>query len=141
MSKPLGRIINHNHKDFTCDKCEEEYMIRDDSKLNICFKCELMICDECFLCHMKDNHIKPNQKTYCIDTQFRSECLCLRPYKPEDITLLIRSYGLSLKDVQINEGEIGESEYCYLTYKNNEERDIYIYELKKKGYKEIKSHE
>lgn len=133
MSKPLGRIINHNHKDFTCDKCEEEYMIRDDSKLNICFKCELMICDECFSRHMEDIH---NYKTYCVDSQFCSEYLCLRPYKPEDITLLIRSYGLSLKDVQINESEIGEPDYCYLTYKNNEERDIYINVLKSEGYTE-----
>lgn len=40
-------IRNHNHKDFSCDNCKEGFMIRDDSKLNVCFECKLFLCDGC----------------------------------------------------------------------------------------------
>lgn len=44
---------SHNHKDFSCLDCYETYIIRDDSKINVCFTCEIFpICDKCF----ENNH-------------------------------------------------------------------------------------
>ena len=40
-----------NHKDFDCNECSKTFMIRDDSQLNICFPCKVMLCDECVKDH------------------------------------------------------------------------------------------
>lgn len=58
-TKKTLRILQHNHKDFPCDFCEEWFMVRDDSCLNICFGCQLMLCDECFKNHYDDKHRYP----------------------------------------------------------------------------------
>jgi|SRR5271156_1527822 len=49
---------SHNHKYFTCDKCNRDFEIREESKLNVCFNCCLFLCDNCVEEHflMKCEH-------------------------------------------------------------------------------------
>ena len=49
------KIRCHNNKDFPCDNCHEWFMIRDDSELNICFTCHLILCDDCMDKHFFKN--------------------------------------------------------------------------------------
>ncbi len=49
---------SNNHKDFQCDDCNEWFMSRDDSELNVCFNCQLFLCDDCFNKHMKEEEVK-----------------------------------------------------------------------------------
>jgi len=47
-------IFSLNHKDFTCNECSESFMIRDDSKLNVCFSCNAILCDSCLRDHVRE---------------------------------------------------------------------------------------
>ena len=49
-----------NHKDFDCVDCNENFSIRDDSKLNICFSCAELFCDNCFKKHLLETDERYN---------------------------------------------------------------------------------
>ena len=53
-----------NHQDFTCETCNKDFLIRDDSKLNICFSCKELYCDNCFDDHLLENDERYNFKMY-----------------------------------------------------------------------------
>ena len=48
----------HNHKDFTCSFCNEDFIIRDDSKICVCFDCCLFpLCSTCVYLHKDKEYI------------------------------------------------------------------------------------
>ncbi len=94
-----NRTWEHNHKDFECDTCQEWFMIRDDSKLNICFKCEYIACDTCYEDH-EENHANE-----CNDSKDNKEILRL-----EEIICNDNKEILILKEI-IKNKEIEKNKY------------------------------
>ena len=49
------KVWSNNHLDFGCWKCNESFMPRDDSELNVCFTHATVLCDECFESHIEEH--------------------------------------------------------------------------------------
>jgi len=56
----ICHTLSHNHKFFHCEECEKDFYIREESKLNICFPCKLLLCDNCLIDHFieKNNYFR-----------------------------------------------------------------------------------